>query len=100
MSDEEGPNLLDALIAVGLTGRDLTINATTLAWLITIREVRRAWGSAATRKMVVVMLATSLTLLGVLWSAADGEVPGTAVFTGISALVAVLALVLPNLGGE
>ena len=97
---EGAPSLLDGLIAVGLAGRDLAINSTTLAWLITIRQVRRACGSAAARKVAVIMMATALTVVGILWSAADGEVPGTAVFTGLSCLVAVLALVLPSLGGE
>jgi hypothetical protein len=99
-SSESPATVLDALIAIGMAGRDLTINTSTLAWLITIRQVQRTAGSAAARKVAVVTLATALTAVGVLWSAADGEAPGAAIFAGLSCLVAVLVAVLPHLGGE
>jgi hypothetical protein len=64
---------LDAFIAVGLAGKDFLVNSMTLAWLLTLRQVDRAWGRKAARQALAGFIAAAATLVLTAWLVGDAD---------------------------
>jgi len=91
---------LDAFIALGLAGKDLTVNTTAVAWLLTVRQVHRVSGRKAARQALIVFIYVAITVAGAAWMVNDDMTPSEATFIAAAVPLTVLVSVWNKLGGE
>jgi hypothetical protein len=98
---DEFTTAIDAFVALGLAGRNLAVNSTALAWLLTVRQVERAWGRKAARQALATFIAIGVTLFGAAWLVNDANKhTSEAVLTTAAVTLAVLLHVWGKVGGE
>ena len=82
------------------TGKDLAVNTTALAWLVTVREVNHLWGRKAARQALALFIYVAVTVAGAAWMLNHGKTASEATFIAAALPLTVLVSVWNRLGGE
>lgn len=89
---------LDAFIALGLSGRDLALNATVTSWLATVRAVQRASGYRAARRALGAFIWVAIAVTWAGWLVEDAGKSTSEAFTDV--MLPVLLAVWFTTGGK